>query len=349
MGGAAAYLLVLREEGDDVVCDLGRDNEQDIIGHDVGVSSVLPDGRVLFLFGDTWVGPITDGVRDIQSQTSNSGALLPDGEPICGEALEHLTDAEGNVRQLIPLMPGDDAERIAYWPIDSVIQGDRILTYYRRVDRGDSLRTLQFEVLGTGVASASLDTLEYTLENDGEPIFEANEHVAAAELNPEDGLVYVLICRQDGGEDIFAPCVAGRAPPASMADEDAYEFYSGGMWTSEIDDAELVLQNGESEMTLNTVERGGGVQWVATYVPPFTCEIVVQFAPDPWGPYSEPEPVYEGDPEDDGGSRCYGGKFHPEFSSDGRGTFTWVSSGTLTETLENPDTYWPHVVEVDVD
>jgi hypothetical protein len=113
------FLVLALPEDDEIVCDLGRDNDFSIIGHDVGVSTVLPDDRVLFLFGDTWIGPIEDGERQIESQTSNSGAILPAGAGICDGALQHITDSEGVVRQLIPLQAGEDEERIAYWPVDS--------------------------------------------------------------------------------------------------------------------------------------------------------------------------------------------------------------------------------------
>lgn len=342
----AVILIIRARQGDQGLCDLGRDNREAIIGHDVGVSTVLPDGNTLFLFGDTWVGELQDGARQIQSQTSNSAAVLPAGNTICDEDLGHLINQDGTVRQLIPLRSGDDAETIAHWPVDSVVVGDQIFTYYRRVDRGSSLRTLEFTVLGTGLASASLDTLEYSLEPGD--LFTSNEHVAAAEIDPDSGLVYVLICDHSLDMDIFAPCVSGRVGAQSMGDEDAYEFYAGdGVWSPNFDEAVDVLDNGESEMTLHQFELDGEMQWVVTYVPPFTCRVSIRTAPDPWGPYSDEIEIYEADAEDRGGSRCYGGKLHPEFSTRDRLVITWVSSGTLEETLEGQDTYWPHVVEVD--
>jgi Domain of unknown function (DUF4185) len=347
IAAAVVIVLVIRSRGGpEGLCDLGRDNREAIIGHDVGVSTVLPDGNTLFLFGDTWVGTIEDGERQIASQTSNSGAVLPSDNDICNQDLGHLLNQDGSVRQLIPLRRGDDVETIAHWPVDSIVVGDQIVTYYRRVDRGSSLRTLQFNVLGTGVATAGLDTLEFTLaEGD---LFTRNEHVAAAEIDPQTGLVYVLVCDQSLDMDIFAPCLSGRVAAQSIADEDAYEFYAGdGVWTPNIEEAVDVLDNGESEMTLHLADIAGETLWVVTYVPPFTCRVSIRTAPAPWGPYSDEVEIYEADAESRGGSRCYGGKLHPEFSSAERLVITWVSSGTLDQTLENPDTYWPHAVEVD--
>lgn len=339
-------LIIRSRGGPQGLCDLGRDNGQAVIGHDVGVSTVLPDGNVLFLFGDTWIGAIDGGARHIESQTSNSGAILPAGHGICSDDLQHLITDEGAVRQLIPLRPGDDPETIAHWPVDSIVVNDQLFTYYRRVDRGTSLRTLEFQVLGTGVASAPLDSLQFTLaEGD---LFVSDQHVAAAEIDPESGLVYVLVCDQSNDEDIFAPCISGRVGIDSIATEAAYEFYAGdGGWTADMSAAVEVLDNGESEMTLHQVDLDDETQWVVTYVPPFTCRVSIRTAPDPWGPYSQEVEIYEADAESRGGSRCYGGKLHPEFSPGDRLVITWVSSGTLEETLENPDTYWPHTVEVD--
>ena len=346
VGAVVVVILIVRSrQGAEGLCDLGRENGQSIIGHDVGVSTVLPDGSTLFLFGDTWVGGIDDGRREIESQTSNSGAILPSGHDICSDDLQHLVTDDGAVRQLIPLRPGDNPETIAHWPVDSIVADGQIFTYYRRVDRGESLRTLEFEVLGTGVASAGIDTLEFTLA-DGD-LFLSEQHVAAAEIDRESGLVYVLICDQSNDEDIFAPCISGRVGVEAIASEAAYQFYAGnGIWTPNLDEAVDVLDNGESEMTLHQIEIDGALQWVVTYVPPFTCRVSIRTAPDPWGPYSEEREVYAADAESRGGSRCYGGKLHPEFSSGDRLIVTWVSSGTLDETLDNPDTYWPHAVEV---
>jgi Domain of unknown function (DUF4185) len=227
-----------------------------------------------------------------------------------------------------------------------VIVEGRVFTYFRRVDRGNSLRTLEFEVLGTGVASADPSTLEYRLDNEG-TLFSSRQHVAAVEHSPDDGYVYVLLCDQSNDQDIFAPCWVGRVLPGSLAEEDAYEFYDGGTsWVKDLAAAAQVLDNGESEMTLHLTEFAGETQWVVVFVPPFTCDVVVRTAENPWGPYSEPEELFSGDA--DGGSRCYGGKLHPEFSGE-RVTITWVSSGTLDETLDHEDLYWPHVTRATLD
>ncbi|MPZ24631.1 MAG: DUF4185 domain-containing protein, partial [Dehalococcoidia bacterium] len=326
-------------------CDLGRNNSQEVIGHDVADSVELPGGRVLFVFGDTWLGHVDDdGNRQVREDRTSSGATLPAGAGICDE-LTYLTDAEGEVRKLIPVRPGDDPERYAHWPVAVAVGEYGVVVLYRRIDRGPSEDPLDFRVLGTGLALANPDTLDFFLLEEGRLLSpEDDAEAVAIEIDPATGQPYVISCRH-GPASWTRECLLAR-PSAPDAPFGPTEYWSDGIWSTDLDEATQILPNGADEMSLERVEWDGVARWVVVYIPPLTCEVHMQVADEPWGPYSDPIVLHEGDPAD--GSYCYGGKLQRSFSDAGRVVVTWVNNGTLRETYLYPDLYWPHVAEVEI-
>ena len=183
--------------GDDLpdstrLCDLGRGNDQGVVGHDLAASTELPDGRVLVAFGDTYLGTIEDDTRTATGLLNSSGAVIPAGEDICSDRLRYLTDDDGDPRALLPDPPRDGT---AFWPVDVAVDGDQVWMLYRWVERSGP-GPLALRILGSGLAVADVDELAFTpaddlLVDDGAPLPSALRSV-------DDGLV-VLVC--SGEED----------------------------------------------------------------------------------------------------------------------------------------------------
>ncbi len=298
------------------LCDLGRDNDQGVAGHDLAASTRLPDGSALFAFGDTYLGTVDGDVRTTTGLLNQSAAIIPAGEGICSDQIRYLTGADGQVRDLLP-PPAVDGT--VYWPVDLAVHDDQVWMLFRWVRRtGDGV--LDLETLGTGLAVADPDDLEFhpllrLLEDDGRPL-------PTALVGTDDGLV-TLVCGEGGSTTCRLHAVdteqarigeALDAPPVDLA---------------------------FAEMGLGRVEVDGRERWRVSALPTScgTLQVAV-LGDDGW----DVEPVL--DTESQAGGACYAGRVQEAFSDAEELDATWVES---PERRSDGDVYWPHVDRIDLD
>lgn len=300
-------------------CDLGRDNDQQVAGHDLAASTRLSDGRVLFAFGDTFLGEAEGGTRDTDVLINSTGALLPAGSQICETELEYLTNDQGRVRTLLP--PPEE-RGTAYWPIDIEVLDGQVWMLYRWVEPTGS-GSLQLVVRGTGLAVA--DETDLRWRPVGDLLVEGPRPLPSSLSSDGDDLI-ALVCDgggQDDGDrcrlhplDVEAPAIGPARP-------------------------EPELDLAAAEMTLDRVPVEGVERWRVSSMPDLACVLrVAILTEDGW----ETEPVLA---PDVGGDRlCYAGRIQEPFSTAERLVVTWVDSD---DPPDDADRYWPHVEIVDLD
>jgi hypothetical protein len=336
--GVGAWLL-LRDD-DAVLCALGRLNDQRVIGHDGAISTELPDGRVLVLFGDTLIGEISEGRRQVDDLLGSSAAVFPPDAAICDPPL-YVEDTSGAVRELLPLRPGDDPATIAHWPVEVIVERGQLLVLYRRVVRGESDNPLDVQVVGSGLATAPVESLQFELQDVaiGDDVLMP---VAMAPRPLDDNLLLVM-CAADPAV-VSRDCFLGRirlgAPSAVV------ELHAGGeRWVTDITDgATPILSDGGAEMTFGALTDGEDGVWSLVYSPLLTCDVVLRTAPAPTGPWSDPVRLHE---DEAGPDRfCYGGRLQRPFSTPAGAIVTWVRSGLDEDIGRDADLAWPLVTEV---
>lgn len=327
------------------LCNIGRTNKQGIIGHDGGYSVVLRDGRRLWALGDTWLGEIKHHRREIRGHLANTGAVQPASD-ICAP-LRYLTDSSGNPRELIPALPDDHSKNIAHWPLAMVSDGAQIYLYYQRIRRhsGAGLKKLatqiNFEVLGIGVALASVDDLHFHLANNGELLFDAAEHGFSDAIYLEGDMLYGLGCAPEHRK-LRRACRLARVPLRQIAERGAYEVWNGTGWNADLKSAAVLFDSGSSEMTLNW----DGDRFLVTYIPPFSCDVEIRTSSRLVGPWSHPHKVMRiSIPKH---AFCYGAKLQELCQDGSSAVLTWNSNGPLSLQVRNPDLYWPHAVRVSI-
>jgi hypothetical protein len=119
-------------------------------GGDVTFSAPLPDGRTAWIFGDSFVGHVTQDGRRTGGLVHNSivvqdGACLTtyaNGTPSAPDAL------------LRPAQPTDDW----YWPADAIVEADHLHVLTWRV-RSTGPDAWDFEITGTELATLALPAL----------------------------------------------------------------------------------------------------------------------------------------------------------------------------------------------
>ena len=324
-------------------CEIGRNNDDGVVGHDVGYSVVLADGVRFWVFGDTWIGKIADGRREIEACLHSTGAIQR-GSDICSP-VEYLTDENGNVRQLIPNPKEAATDGTENWVLAAVAAEKRVYAYYQRIRKNDNpVYEMNFDVLGVGLASADAATLLFELENDGDLLFLASDHGFADALFYDGEYLFGLGCPVQKGM-LERPCRLARVPIGRIADRDSYRYWDGKEWQIDISQAVTLVDSGSSEMTLTKY----GSRYLLVYSPPFSCDVLMRQAPSLTGPWSRPLTIFRAEVESEKNAFCYGGKLQ-QVSADGkRLEITWNSNGPLNLHVNDPHLYWPHAVKIDID
>ena len=296
-------------------CDLGRSNDQGVAGHDLAASTRLPDGRVLFVFGDTYLGSVDGDVRRSTGLVNSSGALLPERADICSRSLTYLTDGDDRVRALLP---DPEVRGTAFWPVDVTVVGEKVWMLYRWVERiGDG--ALELRVRGTGLAVADSSELEFEPASD---LLVKGPRPLPTALGSRDDELLGLVCEGTRRDD--------RCRLRTI-DTDS----------TEIGDPrpEPSLELAAPEMSVAEVELDGRRRWRVSSMPGLSCVLRIAVrVDDRW----EQRTVLEPDVE---GRLCYAGRVQEAFSTEARLVVTWVDTA---KRRSDADRYWPHVEVIDL-
>ena len=124
-------------------------------GADRTASVALPDGRLLWLFSDTFLGEVgPDHSRPRDSPFINNSAVLQRGRQL------ERTVHGGTPEQPTSLVPTGVAGEF-YWAGDATVDGGTVRAVYNRYRRTGS-GGLDFALLGSALATFGLPGLELT-------------------------------------------------------------------------------------------------------------------------------------------------------------------------------------------
>lgn len=319
-------------------------------GADAAYSVPLPDGRDVWIFGDTLYGPERRVVGQTPQMVHNSLGIST-----CKDSQWHLQyvvkhDASGNAQSYFsPAGPTH-----WYWAMDGFYaNGDLWVTLLcirhasKRAPGG-----FDFETCGSDLAQVS--NLErdpqqwkvtiHKLVPDGVGAYPS----AAAVVN--DGYAYLFASYETGTR----PLLVTRIPLEKLAEPAANLQYlaADGTWKSGFDPAKakVVMQHGNTELSVRyhpTLKK-----WLAVMVDPasFSSKIIVRTAPDLTGPWTEGEVIYEipemqPGPKRDKNVFCYAGKEHSELETGSDLLFTYAcNTMDVSELPTHRDIYHPQVV-----
>ncbi|MFF9216577.1 DUF4185 domain-containing protein [Streptomyces viridosporus] len=325
-----------------------------------GTHSVrLPDGRLLWLFSDTYLGRVhrppnpvgeSSAWRDVTAPlVRNSAVLMRDGR------LERTLPA--------PLFP-DPAPNRWRWPVaarveprspGSAEQVVRVLLWVRATGQSPWIYGVP---LATEVATLSLPDLR--LESvvtvlDQQQVPDPSRRVLfGTTLVAEDGWTYVF--GGDDGRPASRPAshaYVARVPEGGLADPAAWEHWNGSAWQTRarprpvlgdgrhkgVGSAFSVVRVDGTYVLFTMAAGAAGLTTVAAY---WACS-----PSGPWhGPAEEFDPALPRD-----GTAAYNPQTHPELSDDGRLVLSydvnWLeTSGAAVMLSRNVSLYRPRFVTI---
>ena len=339
-------------------------------GGDAVYSVGLCDGRVLWLFGDTWVGRVEDGGHVPGSRLVNNSIgvqRIPEkgAAPQPDEIAFYWgpDDREGHPTAWI--RPPNAEEW--YWPADGLVGGAggerRLSVFLWTLRRAGVEGVWNFETAGGAVAVATnldADVRDWRVrqfvnphaavpEKDGarEPERAIGWGGAVAEWT-DAGRTYALIYgarRKDWGNELLL----ARAPAERIEAFDRWEFFVDGNWSPRMADATPVVSGVMNELSVSRFESADGPRWALTSSEVlFGDRIFVRTSRSPLGPWSRPKAVFRvPDVQRNRAYFTYAAKAHPEVSAPGELLISYVvNSQDFGAMFRDAAIYRPRFVSV---
>ena len=313
-------------------------------GADAAFSIPLSTNRVLWLFGDTWVGRVIDGKRRETTMINNTigiqnGANRP-------EFFYHTNQAGKPVAFFKPA----DGKGF-FWPFHGVRTDHGLFLLLHRMHIADSNSVFGFQTTDHWMASIKNPDdapPKWKVKLDRFPFYERigkqSTGFGCAVMQTDDFVyIYGNSSRTNANQ---RGLIVARVAPKDFGRARKWKFYANGEWVNDFRKATAICPDAPSEASVSfqpTLRK-----YVMLYSLGLWGRTVIRTAPTPVGPWSETTTIYEC-PEMKISDRifCYAAKGHPEISKPDEIIFTYAAnSRQFADLLNDARLYWPRFVRV---
>ncbi|WP_327029927.1 DUF5005 domain-containing protein [Micromonospora sp. NBC_01740] len=300
-------------------------------GADRTASVRLPDGRLLWLFSDTFLGPVgPDGSRPRTASFINNSAVVQQGDEL------RETVHGGTAEDPASLVPPPAADQF-YWIGDAQVVGETLqmlVNRYRRTGDGP----LDHVLLGTSLATFALPGMTPVAVR---PL-PLGERISWGSSLLRDGGHTLIYGTEASGETKFAHV----ARVAGTDLNGPWEFWTGTGWAPAADKSARILSG---VGTSYGVQRVGDRYVLVTHENNlvFSADVVAYTAGGPTGPFEGPDYLHRA-PETDAGHLVYDADLHPDLARPGKLLISYnVNNVDDAVTYADAGLYRPRFVEVD--
>jgi hypothetical protein len=315
------------------------------IGAD-GASSVdLGGGRILWLFGDTWIDPAGNRSRQRARMISNSVGIQSGTDP----ARSAIKFYWGTAADGAPAAFLADRGEEKLWLGNGVRAGDRLVLFFSRVRTTGS--GLGFETEGWGavlVDNPDAEPSSWRMTALDTPSNELGVVVGGAATLVMDGHVYAF-----GSQDPVKshPIFVVRWPVAAVREGNLNggEWWGGDRfgWVSEFSTTprQPLFNQGQSELTLHVDPATR--QWLVIQTMGFgPADIALRSAPALTGPWTAPRLLYRPSEYFRPNVMIYAAKAHPHLTGADLPLTYANNSFKFADHLRDESTYYPRFVRL---
>jgi hypothetical protein len=266
-------------------------------GADASWSLGLPDGRIAWFFGDTFIGGVgRDGCRDRATPVVRNSVVVE------GTDGSMQTVVGGTPRSPAALVPGDGADDW-YWPGPPILADGTVevpMAHIVRTGPGD----WDVKAVGTSLATLGLDDLRLrSLRRLETP---PGVNMASATVTTRrHTYIYGTRDYADGHKDAYV----ARAPAGRLGEP--WMYWDGRRWTPDPAAAAVIASAVSNQFSV--IRTAGG--WRLITQLPMRPEVFSYAGRSPWGPWTLQGIVAELPVPPRG--IAYNATIHPEFSRDG--------------------------------
>jgi hypothetical protein len=322
-------------------------------GADDAYSVPLPDGRDIWIFGDTLFGS-TRLVQGHAPRMTHSSLGISTCDAEGNWHLQYVIKRNAKGEAISFFTPKD--QKHWYWAMDGfVARGDLWVTLLCIRPASHPMPwAMDFETCGSDLARVSDMNKDpqswkvdyYPLVGDGVKAYPSASAVVLGKY------VYIFALYETGTR----PLLATRLPLSGLKDPEKHLEYlaEDGRWKRGFDPekAKHVMDKGTTELSIryHSAEK----KWLALLLEPngFSDKVLLKTAPELTGPWTEGTVIYhipemQPGPQREKDTFCYAGKEHPEFEGADDLVFTYVcNTMDVPKLVTQTNIYFPRVVTV---
>ena len=312
------------------------------LGGDAAFSVDLGRGRVLWLFGDSFVGPALRATRQQSTFVRNSIAVETGYDPSQATIKFYEGRRNGGIGDFAPT-----GDQTWLWPLDGIRLGHRLLLFYMRIAPDPTKFSLGFRPVGwTG----------FLIDNpDAEPSRWALRNVEGPEMHGRM-LIGMSLIRLSGYVYAFAlerlthDAYLLRWPVRDAAQSalSAPQWWCGARsgWLTAPERRQAVIEDAGAEFSVQSAPRGAG--FIEVNSAGFGATTIVwRHAAHLEGPWSEAQALYRPPESAAHDALVYGAKSHPELAGADL-VLTYTANGPADRVVNDMSLYFPRFVRVDM-
>lgn len=284
-------------------------------GGDGATSTALGGDRVLWMFGDTFVGRVENG-RRVDARLINNSAAIQTGRAPTDAALAFIYRSLADGSPAAFLQPADGAGWL--WPYHGVRTAEGLFLFLLQIEPAEGPAAFGFKLVSTWLGKVTHPDEHperWNVSQQKIPWGHERRLFGSSVLLQGD-TCYIYGTVDDAAGGVMAKhMIVARVPAEKLGDFSAWRFFAGGDWVTEADRASRVCENVASEFSVSYQPAAG--RYVLVYTEGgLSANIVLRFSPQPEGPWGEPVQVFRC-PEVGWDPRvfCYAAKGHPELAA----------------------------------
>lgn len=306
------------------------------IAADATYSILLPDGRTLWLFGDTFIGEVDENNAIVPgSKFIRNSAVIQDGEQLA----TLFTGSRSNPSDYIPTAHPDSTW---YWPDHGVVDNDTLRIFqakFRHIENGSD--GFNFEHAGNDIANFSYPDLEF-INTVQVHAHQVNGVLYGDRVLEDSSYLYIYGRGYDNPEvNIPYPHVARCSKGELMFQE--WEYYNGSGWSDDPQDTKRINEFQVSQQYSVSTHRGKYILltqdiWLSPNIWSFTSHT-------PVGPWEGKKLLYR-TPETEQAMFTYNAWAHPQFDRNGEMLISYNTNGDFWSIFDNVELYRPRFIRV---
>lgn len=334
-----AYVVEL----DDDIARMIIQDDGGVTGGDGMYSVPLPDGRSVFLMGDSYTGKVTGNTRSTSDHMFRNSYQIYDN----GRVSAVTTDATHSAA--VP--PGHPDEDKWYWPGDGFAR-DGVLYVFQLLMYQGAPGAWGFRYEETHLLEYSLPDLK--LLRDSKTPYSGDASVIFGAAALDDGEWIYVYAQADGeGGDPFNPVSNAYCARTTAGDiHDRWEYFTGSGWSEDFSRAEIM--SGLSDVPVSSqfnVFRLRDKYVLLTQHKFLGDGSIFTFTSDtPYGPWTNKRQIFKVPDLGDKDWFAYNAMAHPQFEKDGMILFSFnVNTNVFSQQFSDVRSYRPRFFWYPVD